>query len=240
MKKITLLLFISLIICTFSVSAVSTLPISGTLSPTMPTDWTYVSNDPTGFPNPSFYTTVPGLKINFEKMGVISPEFNAQSSVKVTLTVAQLNANTKTGTNADYFTITGLNSTGTVVATSTLKSVVVGDNNTTLTGVNIVKVSIIMTGYPNNGTAFCNVNLGSVSISANPSGIASLKADILDVTMAGNKLTVTNSPSSTVEIFNTVGAKVQSVELTNNSADLNLGKGLYIVRVGGKSAKIRL
>lgn len=65
-------------------------------------------------------------------------------------------------------------------------------------------------------------------------------ADILEVSMAGNKLTVTNSPSSTVEIFNTVGAKVQSVVLTNNSADLNLGKGLYIVRVGGKSAKIRL
>jgi len=71
-------------------------------------------------------------------------------------------------------------------------------------------------------------------------GLFELAADKLDVTMAGNKLTVTNSPSNTVEIFNTVGAKVQTVELTNNSADLNLGKGLYIVRVGGKSAKIRL
>lgn len=71
-------------------------------------------------------------------------------------------------------------------------------------------------------------------------GISTPTADILNVSIAGKTLTVTNSPSSTVEIFNTVGAKVQTVELVNGSADLNIAKGLYIVRVGNKSAKIRL
>jgi len=71
-------------------------------------------------------------------------------------------------------------------------------------------------------------------------GLNSLAADALEVKVAGKTLTVTNSPSSTVEIFNTVGAKVQTVELINNSADLGLAKGLYIVRAGNKSAKIRL
>lgn len=70
--------------------------------------------------------------------------------------------------------------------------------------------------------------------------ISTPTADILNVSVAGKTLTVTNSPSSTVELFNTVGAKVQTVELVNGSADLNLAKGLYIVRVGNKSAKIRL
>jgi hypothetical protein len=69
-------------------------------------------------------------------------------------------------------------------------------------------------------------------------GVNSPSADNLDLKVAGKKLTVTNAPSNTVEIFNTVGAKVQSLQLIDGSAELNLGKGLYIVRVGNKSAKI--
>jgi len=71
-------------------------------------------------------------------------------------------------------------------------------------------------------------------------GIFSPKADLLNVSVAGKKLTVTDSPSNTVDIFNTVGTKVQSVQLTNGSADLNLSKGLYIVRAGNATAKIML
>jgi len=71
-------------------------------------------------------------------------------------------------------------------------------------------------------------------------GLSELAAEKLDVKVVGKKLTVTNSPSNTVEIFNTVGAKVQSVELINGSADLNLAKGLYIVRAGKATAKIML
>jgi hypothetical protein len=65
-------------------------------------------------------------------------------------------------------------------------------------------------------------------------------ADILNVSVAGKTLTVTNSSSSTAEIFNTVGVKVKTIQLVNGSADLNLAKGLYIVKVANKSAKIRL
>ena len=63
---------------------------------------------------------------------------------------------------------------------------------------------------------------------------------MLDVKLAGNKLTIANASTSTVDIFNTIGAKVQSIELVNGSVDLNLSKGLYIVRVGNQSSKIML
>jgi len=84
------------------------------------------------------------------------------------------------------------------------------------------------------------IYIDDVSLVQKTTGIFSPKADLLNVSVAGKKLTVTNSPSNTVDIFNTVGAKVQSVQLTNGSADLNLSKGLYIVRAGNATAKIML
>ena len=85
-----------------------------------------------------------------------------------------------------------------------------------------------------------NVIWDNCSLVEKITGLHDLSAEKLEVSVAGKTLTVTNSPSSTVDIFNTVGAKVKTVELVNGSADLNLAKGLYIVRVGAKSAKIRL
>lgn len=73
-----------------------------------------------------------------------------------------------------------------------------------------------------------------------PSGLPTPSADNLNIIVSGKTLTITNSPFSTVEIFNIVGTKVKTVELINGSANLNLSKGLYIVRVGNKSAKIRM
>jgi hypothetical protein len=70
--------------------------------------------------------------------------------------------------------------------------------------------------------------------------ISSVSADKLNVSLVGKTLTITNSPINKVEIFNSVGAKVQSVELKNNSADLNLAKGFYLVRAGKATAKIML
>jgi hypothetical protein len=70
--------------------------------------------------------------------------------------------------------------------------------------------------------------------------VKEVSADVLCVKLAGNRLTVLNASASTVEIFSAIGAKVATVELVNGSADLNLGKGLYIVRAGKKSAKIML
>jgi len=71
-------------------------------------------------------------------------------------------------------------------------------------------------------------------------GITSPKADALDVKVIGKTLNVTNTAISSVEIFSTLGAKVQTIQLINGSADLNLAKGLYIVRAGNQTAKIRL
>lgn len=70
--------------------------------------------------------------------------------------------------------------------------------------------------------------------------ISSVSADKLKVSLVGKTLTITNSPINKVEIFNSVGAKVQSIELINNSADLNLAKGFYLVRAGKATAKIML
>ena len=242
MKKITLLSIIALLICSFSASAASTLPITGTLSPTIPTDWTYVSNDPAKYPNPSFYTTVAGLKLNFENMGVISPEFNAQSEVRVTLNVAQLNQNTKTAASTNCFTITALNAAGETVGTATLTTVIVGDNVVDIKGTNIVKVKVIMTGYPNDGTKYCNVNLASVTIIAKTTGINDVTADALQAFVSGKNLVIKNAVNgSTVEIFSALGSKVLTSTLEDGKVSLdNLSKGLYVVRIGKKAQKFML
>jgi len=71
-------------------------------------------------------------------------------------------------------------------------------------------------------------------------GLSPVYTEKLNVSVAGKRLTIRNAPSNTVEIFNTIGAKVKTVELKNNSVDLNLAKGLYIVRAGKATAKIML
>lgn len=70
--------------------------------------------------------------------------------------------------------------------------------------------------------------------------VKDVSADNLDIKLVGRKLIVLNTASSKVEIFSVLGAKVATVELVNGSAELNLGKGLYIVRADKKTAKIML
>jgi hypothetical protein len=73
------------------------------------------------------------------------------------------------------------------------------------------------------------------------SGTITPSADVLNISLVGNKLSVSNATSNTVEIFNTVGAKVQSSKLESGSIQLNdLSKGLYVVRVGKQTSKIVL
>jgi len=73
------------------------------------------------------------------------------------------------------------------------------------------------------------------------SGLSALTEDKLEVKVIENKLSVINATSNTVEIFNAIGAKVQFGQLESGSIQLNdLSKGLYIVRVGGKTTKIML
>lgn len=138
---------------------------SAATSKTMPTGWTYISNNPTKYPNPSWYST--GLKFNYENMGVQSPAFEASTtSVKVEINVV-LNANSKTSAASENaFTITGFNAADEEVNVATIANtdVISGTNEVTLTGAGITYVKVIMTGYPYNGTQYCNVNLSEVAI----------------------------------------------------------------------------
>jgi hypothetical protein len=72
-------------------------------------------------------------------------------------------------------------------------------------------------------------------------GTITPSADVLNISLVGRNLSVSNATSNTVEIFNTVGAKVQSSKLESGSVQLNdLSQGLYVVRVGKQTAKIVL
>jgi trimeric autotransporter adhesin len=73
-------------------------------------------------------------------------------------------------------------------------------------------------------------------------GFSSPKADALNVFLNGSTLTVNNAANgSTVDIYSSVGAKVQTSKLENNTIQLNnLSKGLYVVRVGNLSSKIMM
>jgi hypothetical protein len=74
------------------------------------------------------------------------------------------------------------------------------------------------------------------------SNLNALSADkSLSVSVTGNNLSVGNvADGSTVDVYSTLGAKVQSSKLESGSIQLNdLSKGLYIVRVGNATAKIK-
>lgn len=157
MKKLT-----SLFAVLFCVAMFVNADIVGTINKAIPEGWSYITNNE-NYPNPAFYSDG-GLKINFENMGIASPVFEETASVEVVLTINSLNQNTKTAASEDVFTITGLNAGGSIVATATMKSVVKGDNTATLSGEGITQVKVIMTGYPSDGTKYCNVSLGAVKL----------------------------------------------------------------------------
>lgn len=71
-------------------------------------------------------------------------------------------------------------------------------------------------------------------------GLNDINAEKLNINIKDKQLSITNAPSTTVEIFNTVGAKVKSLVLVNSQADLNLAKGVYIVRCGNATGKIMM
>jgi hypothetical protein len=78
------------------------------------------------------------------------------------------------------------------------------------------------------------------SLTEKPTGLISTTAEKLNLSVSNNKLSITSAPSTNVEIFNTVGAKVKNLVLVNNEVDLNLAKGVYIVRCGNATGKIML
>ena len=73
-------------------------------------------------------------------------------------------------------------------------------------------------------------------------GFSSPNVDVLSVSLKGSTLSVDNAADgSTVDVYSTIGAKVQSAKLQNGAIQLNsFAKGLYIVRVGNLSSKIML
>jgi hypothetical protein len=84
------------------------------------------------------------------------------------------------------------------------------------------------------------IYIDDVSLVAKTTGLSTTKENTLNVKVIGNSLKIMNAPSNTAEIFNATGAKVKNLELINGTAELNLNKGLYIVRIGQKTAKIIL
>ena len=128
--------------------------ITYTIGSSMPNGLTYITNN-SSYPDPNMGSSG-GLKLRFEGQGVQTTSFQTVNQLYVTIVIGALNENTKTGTNSDYFTVYGLNASGSVVATSKLTSVKVGDNTVNLSGNGIVSVKVIMTGYPYNGNKYCN------------------------------------------------------------------------------------
>jgi hypothetical protein len=73
-------------------------------------------------------------------------------------------------------------------------------------------------------------------------GLSTVKADPLSISLAGKILTVKEvADGSIVDIYSAIGSKVQSTQLVNGTIQLNnLSKGLYVVRVGNQSTKIMM
>ena len=162
------------------------LPLVYAINGALPTGLTYITNN-SSYPKPSYYGNG-GLKMNYEKMGVLSEVFEAEKVLTVVLNVLALNENEKTGSSEKYFTIYGLDAEGNIVAEAALTSVAVGNINSvvlTSESANIVQVKVMMTGYPHNGNKHCNVNLGGMSIysgelaSEEPETITNIKDALL-------------------------------------------------------------
>lgn len=80
-------------------------------------------------------------------------------------------------------------------------------------------------------------NLGTVA-----NGFANPASMDFKAIVSGNNLIIKDiANGSTVDIYSSVGTKVQSAQLLNNTIQLNnLSKGLYIVRVGNLTSKIMM
>lgn len=69
-------------------------------------------------------------------------------------------------------------------------------------------------------------------------GISNVSADAA-VKVNGNSITLFGANNSTVTIYSTSGALVEKIDCYDGE-EIILGKGVYIVRVGGKAVKVKL
>lgn len=66
-----------------------------------------------------------------------------------------------------------------------------------------------------------------------PDAIENVEADVLAIAQSGNTVTLTNVAAATVELYNTVGARVASVPVIDGTAAVTLpAHGAYIVKAG--------
>ncbi|MBR1785659.1 MAG: hypothetical protein IJ756_00635 [Paludibacteraceae bacterium] len=161
MKKI--FLFAVMLLATTAMYAVD-------IANEIPTGWTYISNNPDQYPDPSFYKDG-GIKMNFPGIGIQSPEFDAAAEATINFSV-KLNKNQKNndGNDAKAFTAYGLDANGDVVAEEGLDVAAAGDFSITVAGEGIVAVKLIMTAYPTDGESFYNADLLAVEIDGEGGG----------------------------------------------------------------------
>ena len=149
------------------VEVVDPVLVDGTITnKTISDNLTYITNN-ASFPNPSFYADG-GLKMNYVNQGVSTASFEAQSSVKVTLSFNAMNDNTKSeNADVDAFTVYGLDAEGNVVATASTNTITDLSTSVVLNGEGIVSVKVIMTDYYHNGNNCVNLSLSGVLVEIN-------------------------------------------------------------------------
>ncbi len=104
--------------------------------------------------------------------------------------------------------------------------------------VGITQFNFAVRQYPTSNVIWDNLFFGP-----DPSaGLSTPNADILSVSLVGKELSVKNvAEGTTIDVYSSVGAKVQSSRLQNGAIQLkDLAKGLYIVRAGNLTSKIRI
>lgn len=126
--------------------------LSVTINNSIPTGWTYISNDPVGYPDPGYYGNG-GLKMNFIGIGITSPVLDkTYHTVKLS---GVLNTNTKTGDPTALSLVVG----GATVQ-SWVANVTPYTDVTLTSAAGFTQFSIILTAY-----AGYNVNLQTIVIS---------------------------------------------------------------------------
>lgn len=211
-----------------SSSGVQTAPIEYTIGSEIPSGLTYITNDPT-YPDPSM-GSAGGVKFRFEGQGLETAPFASSSKVTVILNIMSLNPNTKTGTNDDYFTFYGLNPSDEVISTATLSSVEVGENLVELFGQGITKVRVIMTGFPHNGSSYCNAQINGLTLmlessSSNPT-ISENISNSTSQTPSTNVSSETSSESSSSVVEQGKTYNISITDASSMPGRVNCGAGV--------------
>ncbi len=133
----------------------------------MPEGWSLVvSNEVKNASSDDFYSDN-SLKLTALNKGVESPVFEAVDAVNVSFNISKLNAKQLKDATDGTFEAIGYNATGNEVAKGQVSVNATGIFNISLEGQGIVKVRLVMTQFPYNGTYQCNAALKEVGISWN-------------------------------------------------------------------------